>query len=222
MYHPLPLCARSRIATRHAINALTATELELCHDIFTPNCLSVTPTVTLPIWLDHFACPMVHPVTGETISSYKRLMNDPAMAETWQTVFDKDFGGMLQGDNKTGQKGMNAMSVMSQDKIQHVLDTGHKFTYGNPVVAYRPQKEDPHCIQITAGGNLITYASSQSVWTADLDTVKLHWNSVISTKGAKYMCLDVKKIILPQNWNISNICACPWSYFQFEYRSNTI
>jgi hypothetical protein len=47
---------------------------------------------------------MVHPIAGKTISSYKKLMHDPAIAETWQTAFEKDFGGMAQGDNKTGQK----------------------------------------------------------------------------------------------------------------------
>jgi hypothetical protein len=30
------------------------------------------------------------------------------------------------------------------------------------------------------------------VRTADLDTTKLHWNSVISTKGTRYMCLNIK------------------------------
>jgi hypothetical protein len=45
---------------------------------------------------------MVHPITSKTISSYKKLMNDPATTETWQTAFGKDFMGMLQGDNKTG------------------------------------------------------------------------------------------------------------------------
>ncbi len=42
----------------------------------------------------HYASPMVHPTTGETISSYKRLMHDPVMTEVWQTAFGKDFGGM--------------------------------------------------------------------------------------------------------------------------------
>jgi hypothetical protein len=49
--------------------------------------------------------PMVHPTTGETISSYKRLIHDPATAETWQTAFGKNFESMAQGDNKTGQRG---------------------------------------------------------------------------------------------------------------------
>jgi hypothetical protein len=43
---------------------------------------------------------------------------------------------------------------------------------------------------------LINYESSASVQMADLDTAKLHWNSVISTKGARYMCLDIKNFYL--------------------------
>jgi hypothetical protein len=134
---------------------------------------------------------MVHPVMGETISSYKKLMNDPATAEVWQTAFGKDFGGMAQGNNKTGQKGTNAMFVMTHDEIAHVLHAEKVFTYANPVVNHRPQKEDPNRIQITAGGNLINYKEELSVRTADINTAKLHWNSVISTVKARYMCLNI-------------------------------
>jgi hypothetical protein len=55
--------------------------------------------------MEHYANPMVHPVTGHTISSYKKLMHDPAMAEVWQTAFGKDFGGMAQGLTKQAKKG---------------------------------------------------------------------------------------------------------------------
>ncbi len=71
-------------------------------------------------------------------------MNKSAMAETWQTAFGKDFCGMAQGDNKTGQKGTNVMFVMTHNEIKHVLQQNKKFTYGNPVVDYLPQKEDPN------------------------------------------------------------------------------
>jgi hypothetical protein len=47
-----------------------------------------------------------------------------------------------------------------------------------------------------AGGNFINYKTSASVCTADLDTTKLHWNSIISTALAKYMCLDIKNFCL--------------------------
>jgi hypothetical protein len=37
---------------------------------------------------------------------------------------------------------------------------------------------------------------------ADLTTSKLMWNSVLSTEGAKYMCLDIKNFYLsaPPDW----------------------
>ncbi len=93
---------------------------------------------------EHYANPMVHPVTGEMILSYKKLMNDPTTAAVWQTAFGKDFGGMAQGDNKTGQKGTDAMFVMTHKDIKLVIKAGKKITYCNPVVDHRPQKEDPN------------------------------------------------------------------------------
>jgi hypothetical protein len=156
---------------------------------------------------------MVHPVTGEIISSYKKLMNDPATAEIWQTAFGKDFGGMVQGCNKTGQKGTNAMFVMTRNEIAHALAAGTKFTYPNPVVEYWPHKEDPNRIRITAGGNLIQCDSKLSVRTADINTPKLHWNSVVSMKKAKCMCLDIKKIYLTAALEYFEYMRIPLAYF---------
>jgi hypothetical protein len=132
---------------------------------------------------------MVHPITGETISSYKRLMNDPETAEIWQTAFGKDFGGMAQGDDKTGQKGTNSVFIMTQKEIDIAKAAGHKWTYVRVVVDYRPQKEDPNWIRIAVGGNLITYKGNTSTQTANLTTSKLLWNSVLSKEGARYSAL---------------------------------
>jgi hypothetical protein len=145
---PLPSRAHWHRLTRHAINALMAIQRSKCNNIFTPITLLTECTFhPTSIHFKHITCPIVHPVTGTTIIlSYKKLMNDPATAETWQTAFGKDFGGMAQGDNKTRQKGTNAMFVMTHNKIKHVLQQGKTFTYGNPVVDYCPQKEDLHRI----------------------------------------------------------------------------
>jgi hypothetical protein len=76
------------------------------------------PTLALTC-LNHkqVAMPMVHPITGETISSYKWLMHDLTTAETWKAVFWKIFGGMAQGDLKTGQNSTNSIFVMTHRKI---------------------------------------------------------------------------------------------------------
>jgi hypothetical protein len=64
------------------------------------------------------------------------------------------------------------------------------------VVDHRHQKTDPNRIRITAGGNLINYLGKLMTWMADITTSKLHWNSVLSTPGTKYMCLDIKNFYL--------------------------
>jgi hypothetical protein len=106
----------------------------------------------------HTSCDdkMVHPTPGKTISSYKHLMRNPATAETWQTAFGKDFGGMAQGDKKTGQKGTNSIFVMTHAEISNI-PKDRTVTYAQVVINVHPQKADPHWIRITAGGNLISY-----------------------------------------------------------------
>jgi hypothetical protein len=45
-------------------------------------------------------------------------MHNPATAKVWQTAFGKDFGGMAQGNDKTSQKGMNSIFVMTHAKFK--------------------------------------------------------------------------------------------------------
>jgi hypothetical protein len=126
-------------------------------------------------------------------------MHNPTTAEIWQTTFGKNFGGMAQGNNKTGQKGKNAMFFMTHEEIQRVLQAGTKFTNANPVVDHRPHKEDANWIRITTGGNLINYDEELLVPTADLVKAKLHWNSVVSTALAKYICINITNLLTRQS-----------------------
>ena len=111
--------ARQRNMTQHAINILTLKEQALFNAIYIPT--KLMQHAKIPVHFEHYANPMVHPLTGETILSYKKLTNDAATAEVWQKAFGKDFGGMAQGDTKTGQKGTNTMFVMTQEDIAHAL-----------------------------------------------------------------------------------------------------
>ena len=47
------------------------------------------------------------------------------------------------------------------------LQGATKKTYARIVVDFRPQKEDPNRVKITAGGNLIQYAGELTARTAD-------------------------------------------------------
>jgi hypothetical protein len=122
-------------------------------------------------------------------------MHDPDTAKIWQKAFGKDFGGMVQGDEKMGQKGTDSIFVMTHDEIKLIPRT-QTITYARVVVDFCPQKANLHRICITAGGNLINYPGELSTRTANLNTSKLMWNSVLSTEGAKYICLDIKNFYL--------------------------
>jgi hypothetical protein len=96
--------ASARLISQCALIAMTMHEPLTLPLTFTPRNLVPATYGTCNTYYAHFAVPMIHPTTSKIISSYKRLMHDPATAKVWQTAFGKDFGGMAQGDLKTGQK----------------------------------------------------------------------------------------------------------------------
>jgi hypothetical protein len=53
----------------------------------------------------------------------------------------------------------------------------------------------PHT-RVTVGGNLLHHPGDCGAPTVDMTTVKLHLNSVISTKNARYCTIDVKDFYL--------------------------
>ena len=61
---------------------------------------------------------------------------------------------------------------------------------------YRPQKANPNRVRITARGNLIQYLGELTTRTTDLHTTKIMLNSVISTRGARYMPADAANFYL--------------------------
>ncbi len=64
-----------------------------------------------------------------------------------------------------------------------------------------------------AGGNLIQCELELSVRTADINTATLHWNSVMSTDDARYMCLGIKNFYLIAALKYYEYMRIPLSYF---------
>ena len=143
--------------------------------------------------LQEYCNGVVHPVTKETITNYKKLANDPLLRETWTKAMCKELGNIAQGFGDT--KGTNTVRFLTHAEIA-AIPKDRTVTYARIVVDYRPQKEDPNRVRITVGGNLISYPGELTTRTADLTTTKLLWNSVISTKGAGYKAADVKSFYL--------------------------
>ena len=81
-------------------------------------------------------------------------------------------------------------------KSQIPKDRWKDLTYGRIVCDYRENKAEKHRTRLTVGGDRINYPEDCGTATADLLTVKLLLNSVISTRNAKFMTLDIKNFYL--------------------------
>ena len=72
----------------------------------------------------------------------------------------------------TRTKGTDSLIVLNHEEIRNI-PIDRTVTYANIVVYYRPKKEDPNRVCITAGGNLINYPGDLTTQTADLTTSKI-------------------------------------------------
>jgi hypothetical protein len=74
----LCLC-NAQMISQQAIICLILNDLHHNLTHYTP--FKLCPNMSPPINLEHYAMPMIHPVTKATISSYPKLTKDPATAE---------------------------------------------------------------------------------------------------------------------------------------------
>jgi hypothetical protein len=75
-------------------------------------------------------------------------------------------------------------------------DRWKDITYGKVVCNVRPQKAKTNRTRLTFGGNNTVTTIDCGTPTAKLLTVKLLFNSIISTPGAQFMGLDLKEFYL--------------------------
>ena len=76
--------------------------------------------INTAIKLEHFCAPVVHPVSGETISKYQTLARDPVTKETWTIAWGKEWGNLAQGDEKTNTAGTDSLFVMTHKEIRNI------------------------------------------------------------------------------------------------------
>ena len=100
--------------------------------------------------VQHFCVPVIHPRTVELIMSYKKLSKDPELREVSETGFVKEWGSLAQGDTRTGGKGTGTFKILRPEQVL-LVPNDRVVTYANIVVDYRPQKDDPNRVRITAG-----------------------------------------------------------------------
>jgi hypothetical protein len=97
--------------------------------------------------------------------------------------------------------GMGTIFLIPKDKVPQAR--AKDITYGLITCLIMPEKTDePNQTRLVAGEDRVHYLFNAGTPTADLLTVKLLINSVISTPGASFFMMDIKNFYLctPMTW----------------------
>ena len=75
------------------------------------------------------------------------------------------------------------------------MPSDKRVEYLRIVAELKPNKSETHRFRFTVGSNCINYPGVVTTPTADMHTVKLHLNSVISDVNASYLVADINFFI---------------------------
>ncbi len=104
-----------------------------------------------------------------------------------------EFGRLEQGVGGK-VKATNTIFFISKNKVPK--DRIKDVTYGSFVCDIKQNKIETHQTRLTAGGDKINYPEDVGTLTADMTLIKTMLNSIISTRGAKCVMVNIKDFYL--------------------------
>jgi hypothetical protein len=145
-------------------------------------------------------CKMANSIINEKgeLFEYWHLMKNPNTRPTWTHSYGNELGQLAQG--MLGRtKGTDTIFFIPRHKVPK--ERTKDITYGLITCSIRPEKiDEPNRTRLVAGGDRVHYPFDASTPTADLLTIKLLINSIISTPGEK----------ISRRTSKISICAPPW------------
>ncbi len=145
-------------------------------------------------FLCDFAYAVLDDDTGDLLE-YRHLIKHPKYKDTWSKSFRKEIRRLATVTE----------TIFFINKAKIPEDRKGDETYARTVCVFCDGKKDKYRTRITMGGNLVNYPGNCGTPTADLLTVKLLLNSIISTLSAKFMTIDIKDF---------NLCT-PMSRYEY-------
>ncbi len=141
-------------------------------------------------------CKMANSVIREQgdLLEYRHLITNPKTRATWTHSYGNKLGWLAQG--MPGQvTGMDTIFFIPKNKVPQAR--AKDITYGLITCLIRPEKTDePNQTRLVAGGDRVHYPFNAGTPTANLLTIKLLINSVISTPGARFFTMDITNFYL--------------------------
>jgi hypothetical protein len=177
---------RSRCASVAALTLLAASQASAKE--WTPRNHQPAPTTGIP--LNELANTVMD---GDKMLKYRQLIQHPDLGKEWRFSSANEFGRLAQGIG--GRiSGKNTISFIDKSAVPE--DRFKDVNYGKFVCSVRLEKAEKNRTRLVVGGNRINYPDKVGTPTADMLLAKILFNSVISTKGARFMTGDIKNFYL--------------------------
>ena len=109
-------------------------------------------------------------------------------------IISYEFGRLANGVGNRIMNPTNTIQFIRKHDIPQ--DRRKDITYGSFVCSVRSEKKEKNRTRFTVGGDRINYPGAVATPTADMLVAKLLFNSVISTKGARFMTIDISDFYL--------------------------
>ncbi len=131
--------------------------------------------------------------TGKLLN-YRQLMRSTKYRQAWSLSLGNKFGQLANGIGGRIENPTNTIELIFQHKVP--TERIKYVTYGQFVCTVRPDKAEPNQTRFTVGGDRINYPGEVTTPTMEMLVAKMLFNSVISTKGARFMTMDISNFYL--------------------------
>ncbi len=126
--------------------------------------------------------------------NYRQLMRSTKYRKAWSLSSANKFGRLANGIGGRIKNPTNTIEFICQHEVP--TEQMKDVTYGQFVCTVRLEKAEPNRMLFTVGGERINYPGTVATPTAEMLVEKMLFNSVISTKDARFMTMDISNFYL--------------------------
>jgi hypothetical protein len=126
--------------------------------------------------------------------NYRQLMRSMKYRQAWSLSSANEFGRLSNGIRSRIQSPTNTIEFVFKHNVP--TEQINDVTYGQFVCTVRPEKAEPSRTRFTVGGDRINCLGKVATLTVEMSVAKMLFNSVISTKGARFMTMDISNFFL--------------------------
>ena len=138
---------------------------------------------------------------------YRHLISNPKYCEIWGKSYGNELGRLAQ---RMPGRVDRTNTLFSIDAQEIHTERWWDIMYGQIVVSYRPDKQDPNQVRLTVGGDRVNHHGNCGTPTANILTIKLLLNSVISVQGEKSRPLTSRISISTHRCQDMSTCNSNW------------